>query len=173
MNSLYHSGGSGFLPYVTSFNKEKGFYLEEIAIDSLDHYVKSMNNIGTDEKIDVISEIINAVAFIHSRGIIHRDLHPGNIFKFRDTNGEEKWKLADFGLAYDTNNNASCGERHAGCYGDIDFISPEQLNSFDTVSFQNDIYSIGKLINFIFTKRAKNSNHILKTISEKCCSLHI
>ena len=110
--------------------------------------------------------------FIHTHGIVHRDLHPGNVFKFKDNN-TEKWKLADFGLAFDTNNDVSCGERHPGCYGDMDFISPEQLNNFDIVSFQNDIYSVGRLINFIFTKRAKNSNHTLKEISEKCCSRHI
>ncbi len=170
MNSLYHNGGNQYLPYVANFNKEDGSYMEEAALDSLDNYVRTENIDSVKEKLEIIRQIIDDVSFIHSRGIVHRDLHSGNILKFANPDTSSNWKLVDFGLAYDLNNNIPCGSRRKGCYGSPEYISPHQRNHFDEVLFQNDIYSVGRLINFILTKSPYNDRHVLHQLSKKCCS---
>ena len=169
MSDLYIKGGFDYIPCVANYNKEDGSYMEEVAIDSLDNFIKTSKEENFAEKVKILYEIIVAIGFVHSRSVVHRDLHPGNILLFRNNNNT-RWKIVDFGLAYNLINNEPCGERHGGCYGDRKYISPEQLNNFDCVLFENDIYSIGKLINFVLTKNPDNFNHKLVNISKKCCS---
>ena len=45
----------------------------------------------------IISDIIEGFKYLVSKGIVHRDMKPGNILK--DNNGN--WKIADFGFATD------------------------------------------------------------------------
>lgn len=167
-NKLCNTGAE-FVPIVKNYNNDDGSYIQEIAIDSLDNYINSNNNLSDDERFKIVVEIVLSIKHIHSLGIIHRDLHPGNVFLFRDGNGQ-RWKVSDFGLAYDTINGVSCVDEHNGRYGDRDFISPEQKKHLNNATFLSDIYSIGRLMNFIYTKKANDYNHMVGYIATKCCS---
>ena len=68
----------------------------------------------------VIGPCLDAVAFLHARGVAHRDIKPENILLCRDAHGEHMVKLADFGLSID----ASL-ERPVTRAGTLDYMSPE------------------------------------------------
>ena len=82
----------------------------------------------------VARELINAVGYIHSKGVVHRDLKPENILVTR--NGENI-KLIDFGLA-DTDGHAVLKQPA----GTPRYMSPEQKVKAEADA-RNDIYSLG------------------------------
>ncbi|MBF4487744.1 protein kinase [Flavobacterium sp. CSZ] len=96
---------------------------------------------------DGLSDILNSLEFIHSKGLVHRDLKPQNILLH-----EGVWKLADFGLisqdkeilsqSITTSNNA---------FGTAMYCSPEQTTDFKRVKASADIYSFGAILHDIFT----------------------
>ncbi|MDE6650066.1 MAG: serine/threonine protein kinase [Muribaculaceae bacterium] len=90
-----------------------------------------------DDRRRIMREIINAVAYIHSKGVVHRDIKPANIM-IRAAGGEVV--LIDFGLA-DTDDYVEL-KQAAGTLG---FISPEQMLSRGTHP-SDDVYSIGMIM---------------------------
>jgi len=62
---------------------------------TLQHCLNSEKVLTWKEKMDLISQILDALIYIHEQNMIHRDLKPSNIFLDKDF----KVKLGDFGLA--------------------------------------------------------------------------
>ena len=94
-------------------------------------------NLDKEERRRILREIIEAVAYIHSRGVVHRDLKPTNIM-VREGSGNVV--IIDFGLA-DTGDYTEL-KQGAGTKG---YISPEQQSSHGARE-TDDIYSLGVII---------------------------
>ncbi len=140
-----------------------GGYIMEFATDSLDQYISRIGGApNPDDSKRIILRIIDCVSFLHSNNVLHRDLHPGN---WLFINGE--LKISDFGLACYVNDDRS-GKRYKPSYGVPVYTAPEQLESLENTSEQSDIYTVGKLINFVLTKSPQKNNHFLHDISERC-----
>ena len=62
--------------------------------------VFGIHNYSVNDIIDMASQLICGIAFMHSRVITHRDLKPSNILvSFNPENGKPLLKICDFGLA--------------------------------------------------------------------------
>ena len=99
----------------------------------------------------IIIEIIDALEYVHSRGIIHRDIKPSNIIVKIENNEICSVKLIDFG-AVNKAKTDSDGEitSHIGTVG---YLAPEAL-SFPSV--QSDIFSLGATI--LYAKTAQDAS---------------
>ena len=89
------------------------------------------------ERRRIMREIIRAVGYINSRGVVHRDLKPENIM-VRDVGGSVV--IIDFGLA-DTDDYVEL-KQGAGTTG---YISPEQISDRQARP-SDDIYSLGVIM---------------------------
>jgi Protein kinase domain len=88
--------------------------------------------------------LVQAVAYIHRRGVIHRDLKPTNIL-LDDEDGQIYVRLIDFGIASVRGNAASPPLTTAGNeIGTIAYMAPERLSGVAAPS--NDIFSLGVIL---------------------------
>lgn len=136
---LKHEGIAGAISYENIEGYGRCIISEWIEGESLSElYFR-----GTLTKRDclrIIEEIIEAVGYIHSKGVVHRDLKPSNIM-IRKNGGAVV--IIDFGLA-DTDQHIY-QKTPAGTLG---YASPRQYTAH-TPDVSDDIYSLGVIINML------------------------
>jgi serine/threonine protein kinase len=125
--------------------------MEYIDGTTLNDYLATNPSLQSRKRI--IAQLLDAVRYLHIKGVVHNDLKPENILI---SNKGENVKLIDFGLS-DT--DAFYLSKTIGCTPA--YASPELLAQSD-VDIRSDIYSLGLLIKDICGKRYKH-------IAEKCC----
>ena len=92
--------------------------------------------------VRLMAKIARAVAYAHGKGILHRDLQPGNILL--DGNGEPM--VSDFGLAKWLNENSDL-TRTLATLGTPGYIAPEQAECpAANLTSAADIYSLGAIL---------------------------
>ena len=96
-----------------------------------------------EDGISVVSQSLDALAFAHDQGYIHRDFKDQNILVAgRSPNLHAK--LTDFGLAKSFTHSGMSGVTMAGeMAGTLAYMPPEQLRNFRDVKPQSDIYAVG------------------------------
>lgn len=108
-------------------------------------------------RMDVMRQLLDAVAYIHTHQVIHRDLKPQNILVTR--NGQHV-KVIDFGLS-DTDSYAVFKQPA----GTKRYVSPEQQQSGKPVDLRSDIYSLGVILSELFPEK-------FHSVVKKCCALN-
>ena len=90
-----------------------------------------------EEKLDVLDQICEGLAFAHAHGIVHRDLKPANIHVL--PSGQVK--IMDFGLARPSGSDMT---RTGLVMGTPHYMSPEQVRG-EHVDARSDVFSLGCL----------------------------
>ncbi|PJF30766.1 MAG: hypothetical protein CUN52_03565, partial [Phototrophicales bacterium] len=109
-------------------------------LDNADYFVTACQKVSMEDKLDLITQVLQALVYLHRRGIIHRDIKPTNVLV---QNGQVK--LLDFGLA--TGDTASPSDE--GVVGTLQYIAPEILRG-DGATFSSDLYSVGLMLYEVF-----------------------
>src|ERR1043165_166129 len=95
------------------------------------------------QAIDVITQALDALAYAHGKGYIHRDIKESNILL---SGGAPNYtaKLTDFGLAKSFTQSGMSGITMAGdMAGTFAYMPPEQIKDFRNVKPTSDIYALG------------------------------
>lgn len=88
----------------------------------------------------IVPKICDALQYAHDRGVVHRDIKPGNVLLTRD--GEIK--IADFGLAKLVKRDRDLTLTHDDhVVGTPAYMAPEQIETPGSVDHRADIYSLG------------------------------
>ncbi len=87
--------------------------------------------------VDLVAQVAEALEFAHSKGVVHRDIKPGNIFLHRHTTA----KLLDFGIARKLSGTHLT--RTGMVVGTVEYMAPEQVRSSRDSGPSADIYALG------------------------------
>src|SRR5579863_9257759 len=107
-------------------------YVEGSTLDALMH----AGRIPMPQAADYLRQALGALGYAHARGVVHRDIKPGNIF----VTPTGVVKLMDFGIA-----KAAADQKLTKTglmVGSVFYMSPEQIEGRDLDS-RSDLYSLG------------------------------
>ena len=109
--------------------------------------------------LPIIYQIAGALQQAHTRGLVHRDVKPGNLI----CDGDGVVKLADLGLAAmltpeidggDAGGEPSFHTRIEALGGTPGYMAPEQAHSLAAADDRSDIYSLGATWYYMLTGRS-------------------
>jgi tetratricopeptide (TPR) repeat protein/predicted Ser/Thr protein kinase len=120
--------------------------MELVEGEQIDDWVREQR-LSVEDRLRLIARVADAVQAAHSRGVVHRDLKPGNIKVVPDRAGPGQPKVLDFGIAHLRGAGLTLQTMTApgsGPIGTLQYMSPEQ---FDTqrspIDARSDIYALG------------------------------
>jgi eukaryotic-like serine/threonine-protein kinase len=127
--TIYDLGIQEAMPYLV---------MEFLEGESLDLALRSGRPLLLEEKLSIVIQVCNALAYAHEQSIVHRDIKPGNVMLLKDGT----IKLVDFGIA---RIGAEYVTRTGQLMGSIQYMSPEQVHGTH-VDLRTDIFSTGVLL---------------------------
>lgn len=136
--------------YVHDANIEENLcymVLEYVDGPTLKDYCKKEKLLPVKTVVNIMYQCAKALYYAHNRGVIHRDVKPGNIIISRD---EGVAKITDFGIAALEGMSGSFGQLDAKIT--VHYASPEQLAK-RVVTHQTDIFSLGLVMYELLTGR--------------------
>jgi serine/threonine protein kinase len=141
MASLNHEG----ITKVIDFDEDKNslaIVMEYLNGQTLDEYINQKGALNEDEAKSLFKTILEAFSYAHSKGIVHRDVKPSNIF----ITTEGKVKIMDFGIAKIIEDGANVLTQTGTQMGTPVYMSPEQVNDSKNIDHRTDIYSLGVML---------------------------
>lgn len=155
----------GSIIRVFDFDSSNCSYTMEKADYTLADYIEE-SELTEDSKFNILRQILHTMSLVHQRDVLHRDLSPTNVFF---VNGIIK--IADFGLGKNLNTLTSHQTMDTSSFGQLFYCAPEQLTLLKDADKRSDVYSLGRIINFVMTKNPYIFSHSLRSVSEKATNL--
>ncbi len=120
--------------------------MELLEGDELRRLIAQRAALSLEEKLSVMLQVCSGLHYAHQKGIVHRDMKPGNIFVLK--NGQAK--ILDFGIAHIASTEAGL-TRTGLIMGTLRYISPEQVRG--RADSRSDMFSIGSVFYELLTSR--------------------
>ncbi len=118
----------------------------------------------TDQVVAWAGQILEALVYMHGRGVHHMDIKPENILRAPD----RRIKLVDFGLAWMRGRHDLLTEDFNNPHGTPDYAAPEQIRGVRHDQ-RSDLYSLGLVLYELLTgafpfKRSKQLREVRKRV---------
>jgi len=116
--------------------------------------------------VDITDQLSSALTAAHLQGVVHRDMHPQNVFVMPGTGGQsERIKILDFGIS----KIASVSQKITGMaavMGTPQYMSPEQAEGkSDELDAASDQFSLAAMVYELLTGRAAFSGQTLASVA--------
>ena len=116
--------------------------------DSLRDVVERDGRLTPERAVAVISDVCRAVGTLHERGVVHRDITPGNVIL-----SDDGAHLVDLGIA---RQHVEGRRRDTTTLGTWGFAAPEQYG-FTQTDARSDVYALGRLLGYLLTGESPDS----------------
>ena len=98
-----------------------------------------------EHAVDLMIQVLEAAAYVHARGTIHRDLKPDNVMVLRRPDGGLVCKVTDFGIASNQQMEASVTQTGM-LLGTPAYMAPEQAEQRPRPGPEFDLYAAGVML---------------------------
>jgi serine/threonine protein kinase len=121
--------------------------MEYVDGEDLASLLRRIGRLANDKALEIARQLCAGLAAAHDKGVIHRDLKPGNIM----LDGQGRLRITDFGLA------GVAGEVKDIRSGTRGYMAPEQ-QSGQEVTARSDIYALGVVLHEVFTGKRPSAD---------------
>jgi serine/threonine protein kinase len=120
--------------------------MEEVRGGSLRDRLDALGPLAPRHASGVLQQVLQALSVAHKRGIVHRDIKPGNILLTEHGDA----KVTDFGIAQLKGKDVQL-TRAGSMMGTLAFMAPEQRTDASTVDARADLYALGATLYTLVT----------------------
>lgn len=132
--TIFELGKEGDTPFIA---------MEFIEGGSLDKLIEKRVPMSVAQKVGYVVQICRALEYAHSKGVVHRDIKPGNVM----VTAEGGVKVVDFGIA----RLVGSGKTQTGLLiGTLGYMSPQQIRG-KSADARSDIWAVGIMFDELLT----------------------
>jgi eukaryotic-like serine/threonine-protein kinase len=148
--AIYEYGEEDGTPFIA---------MEFVQGKELKDYIKDQARFEVRKVVDIMSQTLDAMEYVHAGGVVHRDMKPANIILLE--NGAIK--VADFGIA---RVESSTMTQMGAVMGTPSYMSPEQFMG-QRVDKRADLFSMGVILYELLTGEKPFPGKAVATIMQK------
>ena len=165
-NAVEHSGAVSILDDDVDEDGTVYLVMELLRGETLETRLdRKGGDIPPDELLQIIDQVLDCLIAAHDKGIVHRDIKPGNLF----ITEHGRVKILDFGIARLEAGKAPSGHNTGGqALGTPGFMPTEQARGhWDEVDAKSDLWAVGATMFAVLTGRPVHEG---RTVNEQLLS---
>lgn len=158
---------SPYIVDVFAYDETKNQYVMEYMDFSLESFIEKHNDsLSKDERKSIMNQVLRGLKYIHSKGLLHRDISPKNVL-IKNYEDVRVVKIADFGLVKIPDLTLTAANTEIKGYFNDPALAVEGFHNY---GIQHETYAITRLMYYVLTGKTNTSsirNPIIKSFVEK------